>query len=106
MPQLPDVRSLFDDISLPTVKRVIAKTPVRVLCLPGEILIFARNYQELIRVEPRFRKGGGLEMGYSLRDPQVAAYWLDLLRKPVKEQKKYDYRAGQPRRLGRAGRIA
>jgi hypothetical protein len=102
MPQVPDLRSIFEELSLPTVKRVIATAPVRVLCLPGEIFIFARNYQELIRVAPRFRKGGGLELGYTLRDPEVAAYWLELLRKPRKESK-LEYRSAIGRRPSRTG---
>jgi hypothetical protein len=102
MPQLPDVRSLFDEISLLTVKRVIAKSPVRVVCFPAEIFIFAASGEELIRVEPRVRREGGLEMGYTLRDPQAAAYWLELLRKPARGSKPR-HRAPTGRRPRRTG---
>jgi hypothetical protein len=106
MALLPDSRSIFLDVTLATVKRILAGAPVRVIPLGEELLICARNFEELILVEPRVRKDGSLGLGYALRDPQALADRLDLLRKPVKEQKKYDYRAGKPRRLGRAGKIA
>jgi hypothetical protein len=99
---LPDTRLIFEDIQLETVKRVIGGKPVRVIPLERELIICARNFEEMILVEPHFRKGGGLEMGYSLRDPALLAEWLDLLKTSRKEEK-HDYRRGKPRRLGRAG---
>jgi hypothetical protein len=106
MALLPDTRSIFLDVTLATVKRILAGKPVRVVSLGDELLICARNFEELILVEPTIRKDGSLGLGYALRDPQALAERLDLLRKPMKEQKKHDYRAGKPRRLGRAGKIA
>jgi hypothetical protein len=106
MALLPDSRSIFLEVTLATVKRILAGAPVRVVPLGEELLICARNFQELILVEPRVRKDGSLGLGYALRDPEALADRLDLLRKPVKEQQKVDYRAGKPRRLGRAGKIA
>lgn len=106
MALLPDSRSIFLDVTLATVKRILAGAPVRVVPFGEELLICARNFQELILVEPSIRKDGSLGLGYALRDPVALADRLDLLRKPVKEQKKYNYRTGKPRRLGRAGKIA
>ena len=106
MALLPESRSIFLDVTLATVKRILAGKPVRVVSLGDELLICARNLEELILVEPTIRKDGSLGLGYALRDPHALAEKLDLLRKPVKEQKKDDYRAGKPRRLGRAGKIA
>jgi hypothetical protein len=99
-------RSLFLEVKLATVKRILAGRPVRVVPLGEELLLCARNYQELILVEPRIRKDGSLGLGYALRDPIALADRLDLLRVPAMEEKKYDYRAGKPRRLGWAGKIA
>ncbi len=106
MALLPGTRSIFLDVTLATVKRILAGKPVRVVSLGDELLICARNFEELILVEPTIRKDRSLGLGYALRDPQALVEKLDLLRKPVKEQKKYDYRAGKPRRLGRAGKSA
>ncbi len=106
MALLPATRAIFLEVTLATVKRILAGRPARIIPLRGELLICARDFEELILVEPTIRKDGSLGLGYALRDPQALADRLDLLRKPVKEQKKYDYRKGQPRRLGRAGRIA
>lgn len=106
MALLPDTRSIFLDVTLATVKRILAGKPARVVSLGDELLICARNLEELILVEPTIRKDGSLGLGYALRDPQALADRMDLLRKPVKEQKKDDYRTGKPRRLGRAGKIA
>ncbi len=105
MVQLPDTRLIFEEIQLRTVKRVIGGKPVRLVPLEKELLICARNFEEMILVEPRIRRGGGLELGYSLRDPALLAEWLDLLRKSPKEEK-HEYRRGKPRRLGRAGSVA
>ena len=102
MAPLPDIRVIFEDIDLRTVKRVIAGKPVRVVLLGNELFICARNYEELILVEPRIRKGGRLELAYALRDPALLAERLDVLKKPRKEAKT-DYRSAQPRRLGRTG---
>ena len=106
MALLPDSRAIFLGVTLATVKRILAGKSARVVPLGGELLICARNFEELILVEPAIRKDGSLALGYALRDPQALADRLDLLRKPVKEQKKVDYRTGKPRRLGRAGKIA
>jgi len=106
MALLPDSRSIFLDVTLATVKRILAGKPARIIPLGGELLICARNFEELILVEPSFLKDGSLGLGYALRDPEALAERLDLLRKPMKELQKYDYRTGQPRRLGRAGRSA
>jgi hypothetical protein len=106
MALLPESRSIFLNVTLATVKRILASSPVRVVPLGEELLICARNFEELILVEPRVRKDGSIGLGYALRDPQALADRLDLLRKPVKEKKKDDYRTGKPRRLGRAGKIA
>jgi hypothetical protein len=92
MPGRLDLGSIFDEIALSTARRVIARAPVRVFCFPAEIFIFAANGEELIRVEPRFRKQGGLEIGYTLRDPQAAADWLRLLQEPARKPE----RGGRP----------
>ena len=106
MALLPEARSLFLGVTPATVKRILAGAPVRVVSLGDELLLSARNFQELILVEPRIRKDGSLGLGYALRDPDALADRLDLLRLPVKEQKKDDYRAGKPRRLRRTGKSA
>jgi hypothetical protein len=74
---------------------------VRVIPLGDLLLICARNSEEVILVEPHPRKGGGLGLGYALRDSLALAEWLDRPRK-LKKESKNDYRPGQPRRLGRA----
>lgn len=105
MVPLPDTRLIFEDIQLQTVKRVIGGKPVRVVPLEKELIICARNFEEMILVEPRILRGGGLELGYSLRDPALLAEWLDLFWKGAKEPK-YEYRRSNPRRPGRAGSVA
>ena len=99
-------RLLFLEVTPATVRRILANQDVRVVPHGEELLICARNFEELILVEPSIRKDGSVGLGYALRDPAALADRLDLPKKPVKEQKKYDYRAGKPRRLGRAGKIA
>jgi hypothetical protein len=106
MALLPRTRAIFLEVTLATVKRILAGKPARIVPLGGELLIGARGFEELILVEPTIRKNGSLGLGYALRDPEALAQRLELLRKPVKEQKEYDYRAGKPRRLGRTGKSA
>jgi len=106
MALLPASRAIFQEVTMATVKRILAGKPARIVALGGQLLICARNFEELILVEPTIRKDGSVGLGYALRDPEALAQRLELLRNPVKEQKKYDYRAGKPRRLGRAGKSA
>jgi hypothetical protein len=103
MALLPATRAIFLEVTLATVKRILAGKPARIVLFGGEILIGAMGFEELILVEPKIRKDGSLGLGYALRDPEALAARLELLRKPVKEQKKYEYRAGKPRRPSRAG---
>ena len=99
-------RLLFLEVTQATVKRILANKDVRVVPHREELLICARNFRELILVTPIIRKDGSLGLGYALRDPQALAKMLALLRKSMKEERNHEYRAGQPRRSGRSGRIA
>lgn len=106
MALLPASRAVFLDVTLATVKRILDGKPARVVPLGGELFLCARDFREMVLVEPIIREDGSLGLGYALRDPEALAARLLLPRKLVKEQKKYDYRVGKHRRSGRAGKIA
>jgi hypothetical protein len=87
MALLPVSRSIFENVDLRTLRRVIGGKPVRLKSLENGLLICARSGEELVLVEPHIRPGGRLELTYSLRDPALLAEALDLLRKPSEEQR-------------------
>ncbi len=97
----PSARALFKNLTLASVRRLLTHQGVRVIPLGERLLICVRNSEEVILVEPRLRKGGGVGLGYALRDQEALAEWLDQPRK-LRKESKHDYRRGQPGRLGRA----
>lgn len=101
----PDIHSLFEDVSLSVIKRIIAGQPVRVVPMGGEVFILARNFEQMILVEPRIRPGGELYITYGLRDDAALADYLDRLGMSRKEPT-HEFRRGKPRRLGRTGTLA
>jgi len=101
----PDIQSLFEDVSLSKVKRIIAGSSVRVVPMESGIFILARNFEEMILVEPRIRPGGDMYVTYGLRDDAALADYLDRLGMSRKEPT-HEFRRGKPRRLGRTGTLA
>ena len=101
----PDIQSLFEDVSLSVIKRIIAGQPVRVVPMEGEVFILARNFEQMVLVEPRIRPGGELYVTYGLRDDAALADYLGRLGCSRKEPT-HGYRRAKPRRLGRVGSIA
>jgi hypothetical protein len=101
----PDIHSIFEDVSLSNIKRIIASQPVRVVPMEGEVFILARNFEQMILVEPRIRPGGELYVTYGLRDDAALADYLGRLGCGGKEPT-HGYRRAKARRPGRAGSIA
>lgn len=101
MALLPSARALYETLPLAAARRLLAHQAVRVIPLGDLLLICARNSEEVILVEPRLRKGGGLGLEYAIRDSEALAEWLDQPRK-FKKESKHEYRTGQPRSFGRS----
>jgi hypothetical protein len=101
----PDIHSLFEDVPLSRIKRIIAGQPVRLVPMEGELFILVRNFEQMILVEPRIRPGGDLYITYGLRDDVALADYLGRLGCSRKEPT-HDYRRSRSRRLGRAGTVA
>ena len=101
----PDIHSLFEDVTLSRIKKIIAGQPVRLVPMEGELFILARNFEQMILVEPRIRPGGELYITYGLRDDVALADYLGRLGCSRKEPT-HGYRRSKPRRLGRAGSVA
>ena len=101
----PDIHALFEGVPLSRIKRIIAGQPVRLVLMEGKLFILARNFEEMILVEPRIRPGGDLYLTYGLRDDVALA---DHLGRPGCRGKEptHGYRRAKPRRLGRAGSVA
>ncbi len=101
----PDIHSLFEDVPLSVIKRITAHEAVRVIPMEGELFILAKNFEQMILVEPRIRPGGELYVTYGLRDDAALADYLGRLGCQEKEPT-HGYRRAKPRRLGRAGSVA
>ena len=75
----PDIRSIFEDVSPSTIRRILGGQPARALPVEGGLYLWARNAGELIWVEPRIRPAGDLGLAYTLRDDELLAGVLDRL---------------------------
>ena len=70
---------LFDAISFPVARGVLGARPARVLLFEHSVLVCARNFHELLRIEPGRRPGGEMGLLYSLRSPVALARRLRVL---------------------------
>ena len=106
MPLSPGIRKIFEDVPERLVRRLMGGQSVRVALVEGALYIFARNFEEMILVEPRIRPGGELRLAYAVRDRAALADMLDHLGGPKRKEPTHAYRRAKPRRLGRVGSIA
>lgn len=106
MPLSISIREIFEDVPERVAKRLIGGQSVRVALVENAIYIIARNYEEMIRVEPRTGPGGEVRLAYAVRDRTALADLLDRLGMPKRKEPNGEYRRAGPRRQRRVGTIA
>jgi hypothetical protein len=102
MPLSAGIRKAFDNVPLSRVRRILAGGAVCAVPAEDALYLFARNFEEMILVEPRFRPGGKVALTYALRDDAALADVLGRLAMPTGKSPKQGNRRGHRRRLGRA----
>jgi hypothetical protein len=107
VPLSPGIRRIFEGVPERVARSLIGGRSVRVALDGGALYIFARNFEEMILVEPRISPGGEPRLAYAVRDRTALADLLDRrLGIPKRKEPNGEYRRSKPRRLGRAGSIA
>jgi len=107
VPLSTGIRKIFEGVPERVVRRLVDGQSVRVTLIEGALYIFARNFEEMILVEPRIRPGGELRLAYAVRDRAALADLLDRrLGMPKRKEPNGEYRHAKARRPSRAGRPA
>jgi hypothetical protein len=95
-------QALFEEVPLAVARGVIGGAWVRVVLFEQSLFICPWASEELVRVEPGRRREGGMELIYTLRNPQALAGRLDCLL-GVRKESLRGRKTSEIRRVAREG---